>query len=194
MKGIVKMYSNTHKFIFLHFGKCAGSSIKKSLASIDGLEVKLERGHADLGVMKKLIKQDGFNPEQYFKFSCARNPWDRMVSLYHHMSTVSKRWPNDPEKLKIQFNGTFEQFVNSTNTVVSDYSELDYIIRYESLQCDFDVVCDRLNIERMKLPCIDYDTGRPTRDYQSYYYGNLQHIVAEKYVKDIEYFGYKFET
>ena len=186
------MYSNTHKFIFLHLGKCAGSSIKKSLASVPGLEVKLERSHTDLEVMKKLIKKDGFMPEQYFKFSCTRNPWDRLVSLYYHMSTVSKRWPNDPKKLKIQFNGTFEQFVNSTNTVITDYSELDYIIRYEYLQRDFDIICDRLNIERMKLPWIDYDTGRPTRDYQSYYHGNLRQIVAEKYAKDIEYFGYKF--
>jgi len=108
------------------------------------------------------------------------------------MSTVSKRWPNDPKKLKIQFNGTFEQFANSFNTAVIDYSALDYIMRYESLQCDFDFVCDRLNIEPRKLTCIDYDTGRPTRDYQSYYHGNLRQIVAEKYAKDIEYFGYKF--
>ena len=157
------MYSNTHKFIFLHLGKCAGSSIKKSLSSVDGLEVKLERGHTDLGAMRKLIKEDGFDPEQYFQFTCVRNPWDRMVSLYHHMSTVSKRWPNDPKKLKIQFNGTFEQFANSFNTAVIDYSALDYIMRYESLQCDFDFVCDRLNIEPRKLTCIDYDTGRPDR-------------------------------
>ena len=143
------------------------------------------------------------SPSDYFKFSVTRNPWDRVVSWYYHKTSITKRWRNDPEKRKIQFNGTFEQFVNIIRYVNTDYSELDYIIRYESLQHDFNIVCDHLNIKQIKLPCIDYDTGRPTQNYQSHYNEKPKHyteyyddetrqIVAEKYAKDIEYFGYKF--
>lgn len=184
------MINNKHKFIFLHVGKCAGSSIKSALNSAcEGCEYMI--GHKTLDFLYSKI-QPTHSPSDYFKFSVTRNPWDRVVSLYHHMSTVTKRWPNDPEKRKFQFHGTFEQFVNKTNDIKTDYSEFDYIIRYESLQHDFNITCDRLNIKQIKLPCIDYDTGRPTRDYQSYYDDETREIVAEKYAKDIKYFGYKF--
>jgi hypothetical protein len=196
MKGIVKMYSNTHKFIFLHRGKCAGSSIKKSLSSVGGLEVKLEKGHTNLGAMRKLIKEDGFDPEQYFQFTCVRNPWDRVVSLYHHMSTVSKRWPNDPEKQKMNFEGTFKEFLYHQElypSICPNFQDFDHVVRYEFLQDDFNILCEKLDIpNKVELPRMDYNTGRPKINYQSYYRGNLQQIVAEKYAKDIEYFGYKF--
>jgi len=186
------MINNKHKFIFLHIGKCAGSSIKSALnSSCEGCEYS--NGHPTLDFLYSKILPT-HSPSDYFKFSVTRNPWDRVVSLYHHMTTVTKRWPNNPEKRKIQFNGTFEEFVNKTTYVNTDYFELDYIIRYESLQHDFNIVCDRLNIKQIKLPCIDYDTGRPARNYQSYYNAKLQQIVAEKYAKDIEMFKYKFEV
>ena len=187
------MYSNTHKFIFLHWGKCAGSSIKRGLMSIDGLEVKLERGHSNLNMMIRAIKADGFNPDQYFKFTTVRNLWDREVSLYHHMSTINKRHPNDPEKQKMHFDGTFEEFVRFSNPLISpDFEDFDYVVRYEFLQDDFATLCDKLNVHKPELPHIDYGTARPKIDYKSYYHGNLQQIIAEKYAKEIEYFGYKF--
>jgi len=186
------MYSNTHKFIFLHTGKCAGSSIKQALMSVADIDTESHRGHTSLNEMFKCIRDSGHNHERYFKFGCVRNPWDREVSLYHHMSTVAKRWPNNPEKRKIQFDGTFEQFVNTSYETYGDYSKLDHVIRYESLQYDFDIVCDRLRIDHVKLPCVDYNTGRPSREYKSYYNTNSQQIVAEKYAKAIEYFNYKF--
>ena len=160
--------------------------------SSPGVDTELHIGHTSLDDMYKLIRSHGGVPEQYFKFGCVRNPWDRMVSLYHHMSTVTKRHPDNPEKRKIQFNGTFEQFVITSNPGSTDYSALDYVIRYESLQHDFDIVCDHLNIDHMKLPCVDYNTGRPSRDYKSYYNESSRHIVAKKYAKDIERFEYKF--
>ena len=198
MKGIVKMYSNTHKFIFLHFGKCAGSSIKKSLSLVDGLEVKLERGHTDLGTMIKLIKEDGFAPEQYFKFTCARNPWDRMVSLYHHMSTESERHPNNPEKQKINFEGTFEEFLchqESYPSICPNFEDFDYVVRYEFLKDDFNILCEKLDISnKVELPHIDYNTGRPKINYQSYYNIKTKEMVAKQNLKIIEFFGYKFEA
>ena len=63
------MYSNTHKFIFVHAGKCAGTSIKKTLRLVKGLEVECSRGHLSLWEMANLIQKDGFDPEDYFKFS-----------------------------------------------------------------------------------------------------------------------------
>ncbi len=196
MKGIAKMYSNTHKFIFIHWGKCAGSSIKQALASINGLEVKLQRGHADLDTMKRLIKEDGFNFEQYFKFSCVRNPWDRMVSLYHHMSTEGERHPNNPEKQKINFEGTFEEFLYHQElypSIYPNFQDFDHVVRYEFLQDDFNILCEKLGIpNKVELPRIDYNTGRPKINYQLYYNLKTKELVTKQNLKIIELFGYKF--
>ena len=196
MKGIAKMYSNTHKFIFIHWGKCAGSSIKHALMAIDGLEAKYSNGHTSLHDMKKFIKKDGFDPEQYLKFSCVRNPWDREVSLYHHMCTIAKRWPNNPEKSKIQFNGTFEEFLYHQELYPSprgNFEGLDHVVRYEFLQDDFDILCEKLGIlHKVELPRIDYNTGRPKTNYQSYYNSKTQEMIAKQSSKIIDLFGYKF--
>lgn len=190
------MYSNTHKFIFLHWGKCAGSSIKRALMSIDGLEVKLEQGHSNLNMMIRAIKADGFNPDQYFKFITVRNPWDREVSLYHHMCTIAKHSPNNPEKSKIQFNGTFEEFLCHKElypSICPNFEDFDYVVRYEFLKDDFNILCEKLDISnKVELPHIDYNTGRPKINYQSYYNIKTKEMVAKQNSKIIEFFGYKF--
>ena len=195
MKGIVKMYSNTHKFIFLHWGKCAGSSIKRALDSIDGLEHKLKRGHSNLNLMIKSIKADGFDPDQYFKFTTVRNPWDRMVSLYHHMTTINKRHPEGSENLKKHFQGTFEEFVHhleSNPPIPPNFEDFDYVVRYEFLQDDFNILCDKLDIPRVELPHIDYETGRPKINYKSYYNLKTKEMIAKENFKTIEKFNYVF--
>ena len=167
------------------------------------------------------IKNCRGNSEDYFKFTFVRNPWDKMVSWYHYHKRRKwdfDSWPwdkNNPPEFK-EFikqiydesfdwktlwkgrrgKSTYDQKVplrvsNSYMWLVDENGKLlaDFIGRFENLQEDFDIVCDKIGIPQQKLP---HKNKSKHKHYTEYYDDETREIVAEKYAKDIEYFGYKF--
>ena len=188
------MISHKHKFIFVHIPKNAGSSFE----ILSGEEKGLHKN-----ISYYLNKSS--NSKNYFKFAIARNPWDRFISLYHYYIGGSSRY---------KFNGipvSFTEFARRFNdgdpmlarhiwekhylpqidfiTHNSMVNYLDFIGRFENLQEDFNTICNKIGIAQQKLP---HKNKSKHKHYTEYYDDETRQIVAEKYAKDIEYFGYKF--
>lgn len=189
------MINHEHKFIFIHIGKTGGSSIEHALnpsvqiaSGISGTleNTELEGKHwTALEYSKKYPKEH----KEYFTFSFVRNPWDRTVSHYEWTIFIGN------SKMSFKEWVTSRSFINNQKLLYQSFLfnhgdlMVDFVGRFETLQEDFDIVCDKIRIEHIKLPHIN---KIDRKHYTQYYDDETRQIVAEKYAKDIEYFGYKF--
>ena len=205
------MINNKHKCIFVHIPKTAGTSIHYifnytvPVPYVDKLN--RERDH----FTAVNYRENMSNYNMYYKFTFTRNPWDKLVSEYRFFKSGSEIYPEQQPRIFDTKNITFAEFiVKLQNTNFSDYShydrshyipQVDYILdenhtkiidfigRFENLQEDFDIVCDKIGIPQQQLPHINKTKHK---HYTEYYDDETREIVAEKYAKDIEYFNYKF--
>lgn len=232
------MYSEGLKdnFIFVHIPKTGGGSIKNHLiyANNDnrkslkyptktkkGKLKKIYHGFLSHYTDEKLVSQNLINDfDSYYKFTSIRNPWERMVSLYHfriqgadnnkdkntlNSKLVQKRVydSKDPvgKPITLNSNISFAEWISNhskyldheENTCYLDYfdvKKMNKLIRYENLSQDFSEVCSDLNLKKDNLLHIH---ASKHKKYQDYYNNELKDVVYNLFKKDIIYFNYDFE-
>ena len=202
------MINHQNKIVFIHIPKTGGTSI-------DVFFNGSMQGHSCLKDYEYYLPKKQF--DQYFKFATVRNPFDLLVSSYtmvikriqqKHLHTLKQFGHNvfsfeEYLKNKIQnYTVGTEPFI-STNFSHSMFNSnqiywikdsqgkinIDYVMKFENLQEDFNVVCDKIGIPQQQLP---HKNKSNHKHYTEFYDDETREIVAQKYAKDIEYFGYKF--
>lgn len=204
------MISDKHNYIFVHIPKSAGSSIEQVLLKnehnfsdetfdhvfwLDKLNCEIKNKFF-IGKISGLPfapqhctpeKYERRFPEKYikyFKFTFVRNPWDKAVSEWKYFNKVENLNLTLRQSLMTQF--PFPDH-NIHQTVFA--KNCDFIGRFENLQEDFNIVCNKIGIPRIKLP---HDNKTKHKHYTEYYNDETREIVEQKFSKDIKYFGYKF--
>lgn len=205
------LVSHSHRFIFIHVYKVAGTSMRVALEPycddrwkrrLSRMPVvgriyrpRLPRPHLKAVEARDLLPPDVFR--DYFKFAFVRNPWDWQVSLYHYTLKAKDHKQHEMTKAFRDFDEYIrwrvaedlhlqEEFVTDPegNLIV------DYVGHLESLNDDFAQVCAEVGIPPVSMP-----HANPSRhkDYRTYYSDETRAMVAEAFRGDIERFGYTFD-
>lgn len=190
--------------IFVHITKCAGVSVSKSLFG------NLGGGHLRVPHYELIFSKREF--ENYFKFTFARNPWDRLVSAFLFLkkggiNKVDRVWSEQNLSHYNDFHTFVTEWVNRKNIntwkhFVPQYKfvcepgdqtpKVDFIGHFERLENDFNYIQNKLgktsNLQHLNK------TGGTKRDYKEYYTEDTKKLVADVYKEDIRIFGYDFDN
>ena len=191
------MINDEYEFIFVRVAKTASTSILSRLpkSRIMQKNWKYDSNHIPLWHIKANLDKNIC--DAYFKFAFVRNPFARAVSTVKYWNKWSLDGGGPQYKFKNFFVGQIPEKVNSIDhNFLSKYGSqydftkgCDFIGKVENLQEDFNTICDKIGIPQQKLPHLNTTNHK---HYTEYYDDETRQIVAEKYAKDIEYFGYKF--
>ena len=125
------------------------------------------------------------------------------ISKYYYFKKYGQKLGNDLHsgeivnrfdsfrEFVIKYESVFDEFksMHWQNQINWNVDRLDFMGRFENLQEDFNIVCDKIGIPRKQLP---HKNSTKHKHYTEYYDDETKQIVAKTYAKDIEYFGYKF--
>lgn len=224
--------SHSHRYIFIKSTKTAGTSIEAALSNhCSGEDVvtplgdyAFNRDQTGAWVHKSMNEgsyqqhddaltiRDSLPPEvwqSYFKFSIARNPWERTLSrfFWNHRNDPALK----PEKRLLQRLGlpadeleparrAFAKFLREEDWDTNDRFYfidgklcVDFVIRYENLAEDLLEVCKRVGLPPLNLPHLKSGMRSKQHHFSEYYDDETRALVADRHRADIQLFGYRFD-
>jgi hypothetical protein len=204
------MISIDRKFLFVHIPKTGGNSIQNVIRQYSDDQVVCLAPHQD-GVEQFEVRSARFNTKKHssltdyfreygaelfaslFKFTCVRNPWDRVVSSYFSPHRGKVKWTRVDFIQHIADTRPVSRYIfldNGSKSTISAFTKnIDYFLRFESLQFDFNNLCEKVGIFAQELPRRNRSSRQP---YPGYYDAESRDLVATKFQDEIEFFGYDF--
>ena len=200
------MISFQKRFLFVHIPKTAGNSIQTILrhhsedeivalrAEQDGIErfglrnpnYKIKK-HSTLAEYRAALGEARFR--DLYKFTCVRNPWDRMVS-YYFGTTLVQAWDRKEFKQLILKAVSVTDYLRLDKGESDPFGNVDYVMRFENLADDFRTASAKLGIPAAPLP----QYNRSNREhYSKYYDAELRELIWKRFAREIDRFGYAFE-
>jgi len=196
------MINHEYKCIFIHIPRTAGTSVELTIDN-KNWATNIKEKHL-IASVAKYVYRDYW--DEYFKFTIIRNPWDRVVSMTkfptYYMCQVKSGMVNLNGYLKkypsVEVDPRAVNHPNQTNVYSPDAvylnildEPIDYIARFETLQTDWKYIQDKIKCSA-PLKYFKRNKLRRRKHYRHYYSDHTRQQVYSRYLKDIEYFGYKF--
>lgn len=228
------MISNYDNCLFIHIPKTAGQSIETVFLERAGLNWEnrasfllkpnndpskgpprlshlTAREYLSLGY----ISSEAF--DAMYKFTVVRNPWDRLVSEYSYQKYpysfkrfIFEYFPVPGQDNYEKNHGHYRHVMPQVEFVCDEHGELmvDSVVKFESLQKDFNEVAKAITGEAITLPHKNSTYANPVVatlkrlvakkpakkvDFREFYDNETKAWVAEYYADDIKTFGYQFD-
>jgi Sulfotransferase family len=201
------MISFQKRFLFVHIPKTAGNSIQSVLRNYSEDELVTLRGEQD-GIERFGLRNPKYKIKKHstlaeyrsalgetqfgnlYRFTCVRNPWDRMVSYYFTPTQKAEAWDRKKFRKIISRALSVADYLRLNKGEGDPFGNVDYVMRFENLADDFRTVCAALDISPTILP--QYNRSN-RKHYSKYYDDELRELVGERFAAEIERFGYTFE-
>lgn len=179
-------------FVYIHINKTGGTSVESLL------RVPLEHKTA----LEKIQELGEARWRSKFTFTVIRNPWDKVVSHYHYRvmtnrTGLGERPIDFSEWVRRAYRDRESEYLDDPRFFMPQLDWItdgegriliDFIVRFENLQEDFEVVRQRLKLNQ-SLP---HKKQSRRGDYRDYYDDESKAIVRDCFSPDIERFGYEF--
>lgn len=215
------LISYSHRFIFVHIYKVAGTSIADSLGRYTAkgvdrhspamrflrtlgvhrlvprrrLRKTRAQRHSTAREIREHLPAEVFNG--FYKFAFVRNPWDWQVSLYHFAL-------DDDSHAQHQLTRSLGSFEKYLEWRVDGHYRLqkDFVVDDDGeLIVDFVGRYETLARDFAEIcdhlgidgPRLPHHRSSAHRDYRTYYTPATAALVAEAFREDIEFFGYQFQ-
>lgn len=139
-----------------------------------------------------LSPEYGEAPAGYFRFSVVRNPWDRFISGWKYCASTRHRSMHDVLANLPQEGHDYRHLSRPQHAILYDkegYLVVDYLIRFESLQQDFDRVCDLIGKPGCTLG--HFNRGN-RRHYSEYFDKESRRMFLDHFWRDVELFEYEY--
>jgi hypothetical protein len=206
------MINHQYRCIFIHIPRTGGKSLQRFFGT-------KWQDHKDISRYAQELKPEIFT--SYYKFAVVRNPWARLVSDYNfqkrkkgsqaghrlliHNEDGSKRsfrkWLEavisdpfccDPKKWGARVSQGIHRWSPQLDWIsISGKIAVDGVLQTEDLQEGFAQLCRTLGLPSREVPCRNW---RWHRHYAYYYDDSTRRLVEKHYAKDIETFGYRFDS
>jgi len=197
------------KLAYLITPKNACSSIKKSLLAKVANKGAINNVIDEISIHRNVSRTVNLTKEEmnYFKFSFVRNPFERLVSFYvdkfskgksfhlcHYLNGVFKPSMNFQKVVeiitKIPDHLANKHFKSQYSIIYDEKDQclVDFTGRFENLETDFEPIRKKYQLE--PLPHFNRSSKS---DYREFYTTELVELVAARYQRDIEVFGYEEE-
>lgn len=214
--------SHQHRFLFLSYPRTASRSVRKVLDRYSDIEsVNISRinqehpfyHHMPAKEAKSVFDEMGWDWFRYRRFCVVRNPYARVVSLYHHHLSMRERGAPGlalrPKlralvKYSLERTKSFKAYVRSLDRrplalplgqfILADDASplLEDVLKYEALADELPgYLCQLgIQIEPEEIPQVGYSG---IQDYKKHYDEETQSLVENLYWYEIDRFGYRFE-
>jgi hypothetical protein len=198
------MISHENHWIFIHIQKTGGQSICCALTG----NTREKHKHYFASELRELYGEEIW--ASYFKFAFVRNPWDRLVSWWAMFEGRKRAELESGQRLGkfaqyVLANArSFDEFLSNCTAEIEDRDgrkfifrnqvdylskDIDFVGRFENIESDFSCVAKRIGNPDARLPLLNKSKRT---EYTSYYTPVTRDLVAEKYARDIQEFGYRF--
>jgi hypothetical protein len=201
---VYRKLSPGRSLVFIHINKTGGTSLR---SAFNFPEEDRWRGH-----FRKHYRYTDLVSclpaeilEQSVIAAFVRNPWDRIISLYHYRKQLaaSNGYQKNPEKIFSSFSTWFYhqleigKFRSRNLSPQLDWicdeqgkEKADFIGKFETLEEDVYRLGKMLEIDSLSIPHLNKSNRR--QDYRSFYTPALKEAVRDLYHVDIERFEYQF--